>query len=128
MYLDVWRSGKFLEKMQVSTLLIVNTDRRTFLGFRKLLYSCTERTCHSSTHPGMSLHVTQFYQALPHDSTASAKRWGEKAWVRGYLVPRSQAKLVQSLGAHKELDVPISFGLGMRLWQLWGVTGKMGSA
>jgi len=26
----------------------------------------------------------QFYQAFPHVSTASGKRWGEKAWVRGY--------------------------------------------
>ena len=27
--------------------------------------------------------LLQFYQALPHISTASDKRWGEKAWVRG---------------------------------------------
>jgi len=27
--------------------------------------------------------VTQFYQAFPHVSTASDKRWGEKDWVRG---------------------------------------------
>jgi len=56
----------------------------TFLGFRKLLYSCTEGMCHSSTFPGMSLYMTQFYQAFPRISTASDKRWGEKAWVRGY--------------------------------------------
>jgi len=31
----------------------------------------------------MSYHVTQFYQAFPRVSTASDKRWGEKAWVRG---------------------------------------------
>jgi len=31
--------------------------------------------CHSSTRPDTSYHVTQFYQD---------KRWGEKAWVRGY--------------------------------------------
>ena len=36
-----------------------------FLGFRKLLYSCTEGMFHSSTRPGTSLHVTQFYQAWP---------------------------------------------------------------
>jgi len=40
--------------------------------------------CHSSTRPGMSYHVTQFYQAFPHVNTASDKRRGEKAWVRGY--------------------------------------------
>jgi len=55
----------------------------TFFGIRKLLYSCTKVMCHSSTHPGTSLHVTQFYQALPHVITASDKCWGEKAWVRG---------------------------------------------
>jgi len=40
--------------------------------------------CHSSTRPGTSYHVTQFYQAFPRVSTASDKRWGKKAWVRGY--------------------------------------------
>jgi len=40
--------------------------------------------CHSSTRPGTSYHVTQFYQAFPRVSTASNKRWGKKAWVRGY--------------------------------------------
>jgi len=30
-----------------------------------------------------SYHVTQFYQAFPRVSTASDKRWGEKAWVVG---------------------------------------------
>ena len=38
---------------------------------QKLLYSCTEGKCHSSTRPGTSLHVTQFYQAFPHVTTAS---------------------------------------------------------
>ena len=47
----------------------------TFLGFRKPLYSCTKGMCHSSIGPGISHHVTQFYQAFPH----------EKAWVRGYM-------------------------------------------
>jgi len=28
-------------------------------------------------------HVTQFYQAFPHVSTANDKRLGEKDWVRG---------------------------------------------
>jgi len=39
--------------------------------------------CHSSTHPDTSLHVTQFYQAFPHISSAGNIRWGEKAWVQG---------------------------------------------
>jgi len=46
--------------------------------------TCTEGMCHSSTHPSMSYHVTQFYQAFPRVSNASDKHWGEKAWVRGY--------------------------------------------
>ena len=37
--------------------------------------------CHSSTCPGTSLQVTQFYQAFPCVSTASDKCWSEKAWV-----------------------------------------------
>jgi len=53
----------------------------TFLGFRKPLYSYTEGMCHSSTHPGLSLHVTQ---AFPRVNIASDKRWGEKAWVWDY--------------------------------------------
>ena len=32
-----------------------------------------------------SLHMIQFYQGFPHVSTASDERWGEKAWVRGYM-------------------------------------------
>ena len=36
------------------------TALATFLGFRKPLYSCTEGMCHSSIHPGTSLHMTQF--------------------------------------------------------------------
>ena len=30
--------------------------------------------------------MTQFYQAFPRVSTASDKRWGEKAWVQLYFV------------------------------------------
>ena len=61
-----------------------------FLGFRKLLYSCTEGMYHSSTRPDTSLHVTQFYQAFC-ISTASNKRWGEKVWVWGYTLQVSPA-------------------------------------
>jgi len=56
-----------------------------FLEFRQPLYSCTEGKCHSSTRSGTSLHVTQFYQTLPHVSAASDKHWGEKAWVQTRL-------------------------------------------
>jgi len=55
---DVWRSGTFPEKLQTSELLITNMEWLSawhqavlamFHGFRKLLYSCTEEMCHSST-------------------------------------------------------------------------------
>ena len=45
--------------------------------------------CHSSTRPVMSYHVTQLYQAFPRVSNASDKRWGEKAWVQGYITHTS---------------------------------------
>ena len=53
------------------------------LELRKPLYSCTEERCHISTRSGMSLHMTQFYQAFSCIDTASDKCWGEKAWVQG---------------------------------------------
>ena len=71
-----------MEKLQVSTVPIANTDCTTtehstqtvlamFLGFRKPLHSCIEVMFHTSTRPGTSLHVTQ---AFPRVSTASNKR------------------------------------------------------
>jgi len=84
-YLDVWRSGTFPEKQQVSECT-TDCKHGPFPGFKKPLYSCTKGMCHSSTHPGTSYHVTQFYQAFPHVSTASEKCWDEKAGVRGYLI------------------------------------------
>jgi len=42
------------------------------------------RMCHSSHVQVRHTHVTQFYQVFPRISTASDKRWDEKAWVRGY--------------------------------------------
>jgi len=92
MYLDVWRSGTFPEKQQVSecTTGHANMDCRMtsaryqkvlvmFLGFRKPLYSFTEGMCHSSIRPGKSLHC----QAFPRVSTASDKRWGRRAGGEG---------------------------------------------
>ena len=58
----------------------------TFLGFKKPLYSCTEGMYHSSTRPGTSYHVTQFYQAFPRAealvlqaTNAGARRSGYEA-------------------------------------------------
>ena len=64
------------------------SSAQSFYGpcLRSLAHSltcCFSGRCHSSTRPGTSYHGTQFYQAFPHVSTASDKRWGEKAWVRG---------------------------------------------
>ena len=81
-----WKSCKWVRyRSQTQTVPQLSARHQTvlatFLGFRKPLYSCTEVMCHTSTHPGTSLHMTQ---AFPHVSTASDKRWGEKAWVQGY--------------------------------------------
>ena len=43
------------------------------LELRKPLYSCTEERCRISTCSGMSLHMTQFYQAFSCLDTASDK-------------------------------------------------------
>jgi len=82
-------AGKWVHyRSQIRTLQWLSVRHQTvlamFLGFRKPLCSCTEGMCHSSIRPGTSLHVTPFYQAFPHVSTASDKCWGEKAWVWGY--------------------------------------------
>ena len=85
-YLDVRRSGTFLEKQQESecTVPIAYTDRRMTehstsdsLGDvswiqKAALQQYRKGMCHSSTHPGMSFHVTQFYQDFPCVSNASA--------------------------------------------------------
>ena len=84
-----WKSRKRVHyRSQTQTVQQLSVRHQTvlatFLGFRKPLYSCTEVMCHTSTCPGTSLHMTQFYQAFPCISTASDKHWGEKAaWVQG---------------------------------------------
>jgi len=91
----------------------LQTVLATFLGFRKPLYSCTEGMCHSSKRPGTSYHVTQFYQAFPRVSTASDKRWGEKALVRGYsyaaLEKLNQFLPLQMLQKRNEINTTLSF-------------------
>jgi len=63
-YLDVWRSGTFPEKPQVSECTsIVNLNHGTT---EKLLYNYTECATPSHIHP-----------------IFSGKCWGEKAWVWG---------------------------------------------
>jgi len=41
--------------------------------------------CHTSTHPGASLYVTQFYQTFPRVSTASNKLWSERPGYEAIL-------------------------------------------
>jgi len=78
----------------------------TFLEFRKPLYSCSEGMYHSSTHPGGSLHVTQFYQAFPSIRTASDKHWGEKAWVQDYVcVPLPQSNFLWNMYTSMQCSV-----------------------
>jgi len=69
-------SHSIREALSASKLMLLSSSAR------KLLYSCTGGMCHSSTRPGTSYHVTQFYQVFPRISTASDKCWGEKTWVR----------------------------------------------
>ena len=49
----------------------------TFLEFRKLLYSCTEGMCHSSTYPGTSLQA--FPMLVLQVTNAGARRSGYEA-------------------------------------------------
>jgi len=73
---------------QTQTIQRLSSQHQTvlamFLKSKKPFYNCTEGMGHSSTRPGTSLHMSQFYQAFPHVITASDKCWGEKAWVQGY--------------------------------------------
>ena len=56
-------------RSQTQTVEWLNTWHQTvlvtFLGFRKPLYNCTERMCHSSTRPGMSLQWLSFTRSSP---------------------------------------------------------------
>jgi len=89
-YLDVWRSGTFLLYKETSPR-VSDVERSVTLQSMiaigsALAYLLFFRECATPPHiPGTSYHVTQFYQAFPRVSTASNIRWGEKAWVRGYL-------------------------------------------
>jgi len=57
----------------------------TFLGFRKPLYSLY-RMCHTSTHPGTSLHMTQAFAVLVLQATnAGVRRTGYKAMPHQFL-------------------------------------------
>ena len=91
-YLDVWRSSTFLlyavkwlsasKKCRQDCLM---SSAQSFYGpcLRSVVHSLAIflGMFHSSTRPGTLLHVTQFYQAFPHISTASEKCWDEKVWV-----------------------------------------------
>ena len=101
----------------------------TFLGFRKPLHSCTEGMCHSSTRPGTSYHVTQFFQAFPRVSTASNKCWGEKAWVRGYRGYRALClavpKISSNLTARRLMVIAGHFRLiELQIWQNYDIWSR----
>jgi len=93
-HLDVWRSGTFLLYSGKAAFWIQETSPRlsdversvvpwsVFAIGSALTYLLF---FHSSICPGTLYHMTQFYQAFPHVSTACNKCWGEKAWVQGYL-------------------------------------------
>ena len=59
-----------------------------FLGFRSR-FRAVQKECATSPHiHPMSNDIAhdQFYLAFPCTSIATNKRWGEKAWVWGYLM------------------------------------------
>ena len=72
-----------------------------------MLYSCTEGMCHT---PRYVIARDSVLPSFPRVSTVSDKRWGEKAWVRGYLSPTYHQSLLGSLSvllsAGDEDDVP----------------------
>jgi len=99
-WVDVWKSGTFLEKPQVS---VHDTDRNhrplsgrhqavsvSFPWFRRPYRSCKEGMrahllaacpgmCHLSTCPPVTRHTIardEYYHTTPHISTASNKCWG----------------------------------------------------
>ena len=81
-----------MEKPQVSALPITNTDRTTTersisdcLGDFSWIQKATLQLYGSNVpHLHMSRYITARDSGLPHVSTASNKRWGEKDWVQGY--------------------------------------------
>ena len=98
-WVDMWRSGTFPKKLQVSVIPITNTYRGTTehstsdsLGdvswVQKAALQLWRKNVPllpTSTQAYRYVFVCdQFYQAFPCVSTASDKRWGEKAWVQGY--------------------------------------------
>ena len=78
MYPDVWRSGTFLLYsckvafwIQETSSRLSDVERSVILQSMFAISSALtyllffSGMCHSSTSPGTSLHVTQFYQAFP---------------------------------------------------------------
>jgi len=100
-YLDVWRSGTFLEKQRVHYRLQTwnverlstrhQTDLATFLGW--ILKAALQ--LYRRNVP--LLHTSRY--VIPRDSvsTASDKCWGEKAWVQRYTKVVPVTCLVLSL-------------------------------
>ena len=119
-YLDVWRCGTFdicsrKNSKKASALLIINSDHRTTerstsdsLGdiswIQKAalqLYRRNVPLLHTSRYV---IPCDSVLPAFPRISTASDKRWGEKAWVLGYCNPtRHSHKTLMPLQSHRAL-------------------------
>ena len=80
--------------------LNIRQSWQCFLG-PESCFTAVQKECATPPHvrPTSSYDTAcdQTYQAFPRDSTASDKRWGEKAWVRGYVQPRALCKKPSAL-------------------------------
>ena len=95
-YLDVWRSGTFLLYSCKAAFWIQESRQDCLMTSAQLFYGpCLQSVVHSLTCCFCGnvplLHTSRYViprdsvlPGLPCVSTASNKRWGEKAWVRGY--------------------------------------------
>jgi len=92
-YLDVWRSGAFLLYSCKAAFWIQDClmlSAQSFYGPCMQLIGYLLAYCFSGNVPllHMSRYIILRNSVLPglsRISTASDKRWGEKAWVRGWV-------------------------------------------
>ena len=115
-YLDMWRSGTFPEKQQVSQcttdckhrpqndwVLDIRQSWRHFLDSESH-FTVVKKEC--ATPPHIQVHHSHdsVLPGLPRVITASDKCWGEKAWVQGYYsaMIRAAACLYTVYNAEKD--------------------------
>ena len=88
-WVDVVRSGTFLlYSCKVAFWTQEMLPRLSGVNGAVILQFFWEYATSPHVHPTFRYIIArdQCYQAFPHVSTAGNKRWGEKAWVRGYAI------------------------------------------